>query len=172
MAKKEEKNIPIKNYVILGIIFLISIILVIYLCRCYKVYDESQRETPIVRGHLSEITENEIDSYLVENPSTVFYMCTASDFTCRNYEKDFIKLIDEKNLSNSIIYVNLSNADIDTFVDNFNKNHKYKVKLTKEYPALIVFDESKIISILQGNRKEKLTISQTKNFLDINKIGS
>lgn len=171
MAKKEEKKIPLKNYIILGIIFLVSIVVVVYLCRCYKVYDESQRETPVIRGHLPEITENEVDSYLVENPSTVFYMCTASSFVCRNYEKDFIKLIDEKKLSNSIIYVNLSNADIENFVNNFNNNHKYKVKLTKNYPALVIFEDSKVINILQNDKNEKLTISKTKSFLDMNKIG-
>ncbi|MBR3049683.1 MAG: hypothetical protein IKG58_03925 [Bacilli bacterium] len=171
MTKKEDKKIPVKNYVILGIIFLVSIVLVIYLCNCYKVYDESQRQIPVVRGHLSEITESEIDSYLMENPTTVLYMCTASSFECRNYEKDFIKLIDDKNLVNSIIYINLSDSNMDSFINNFNRNHKYKEKLTNNYPAFVVFEDSKVTNILQGSEKEKLTISKTKSFLDLNKIG-
>lgn len=35
MTKKEDKKIPVKNYVILGIIFLVSIVLVIYFTFCY-----------------------------------------------------------------------------------------------------------------------------------------
>ena len=171
MAKK-EKNIPIKNYIILGAIFVVSIAIIIYLCNWYKVYDEYQREVPVIRTHLSEITDGEIDSYLVENPTTTFYFCTASSFECRNYEKDFIKLIDDKNLSNYIIYVNLSKTDINKFLEQFNNKHKYKIKLTDSYPALVTFEDSKITNILQGTKKEKLTISKTKSFLDINKIGS
>ena len=44
MAKK-EKNIPVKNYIILGAIFIVGIAIIIYLCNWYKVYDEYQRET-------------------------------------------------------------------------------------------------------------------------------
>ena len=98
-------------------------------------------------------------------------MCTASNQTCRNFEKDFIKLIKRKNLQDEIVYLNLSNVDQDTFVNNFNTKYNFKIALTTNYPAIVIFEDGKIVSILQGTTDEELTISKTKQFIEINKIG-
>ena len=172
MEKTELRKIPIKNYIILGVIFIIGIAIIGYLCNWYKVYDEYQRETPVIRGTLSEITAEEINHYVLDNPTTIFYMCTSKDFSCRNYEKDLKKLIESKELQNNIIYVNLTNVDINSFVDDFNNTYNYKKKLTTNYPALVIFEDGKIISILQGNKEKKLTVSKTKQFIELNNIGS
>ena len=77
----EKKVIPKKNYVIVVVMFVALVILVIYLCSLYRVYDEHQREIPVIRGTLSEILPDELDHYIMENPTTVIYMCTASDLS-------------------------------------------------------------------------------------------
>ena len=92
----KEKKIPLKNYIIIALIFLVTIGLTIYLCKCYGVYNESKKEIPVIRGTLSEITSDDFEHYILENQSTKVYMCTASNQTCRNFEKDFIKLIKKK----------------------------------------------------------------------------
>ena len=166
-----EKVIPLKNYIVLSMLFIGIVMLTGYFCNWYHVYDEYQRQTPIIRGTLSEITAEEINHYITDNPTAVFYMCTANDFNCRNYEKDLKKLVISEDLQNSIIYVNLSDIDSNVFVDNFNNTYTYKVKLTTNYPAFVVFNDGKITNILQGNEKNKLTIGKTRQFIDINKIG-
>lgn len=176
MAKndKEEakpKKKAIKNYFLLILIFAASIGLTMYLCNWYRVYDEYQKETPVIRGSLSEITKDELDHYILENPTTVIYMCTSDDILCRNYEKELKKLIEQKNLQESIIYLNLNAINNDEFVEQFNNNYPYKVKLTKRYPALVIFEEGQVSNILQGTETEKLTITKTKQFIEINKIG-
>ena len=45
-----------KNYVILIVIFLLGICLTLYLCKWYKVYDDYQKEIPVIRDSLLEIT--------------------------------------------------------------------------------------------------------------------
>ena len=50
---KKEKNL-VKNYFILAIIFLAGIGLTFYLCRWYKVYDDYKKQTPVIRGTLSQ----------------------------------------------------------------------------------------------------------------------
>ena len=49
--EKEEKNL-LKNYIILVIILLLVVGLTIYLCECYKVYNEEQKTIPVIRGTL------------------------------------------------------------------------------------------------------------------------
>ena len=173
MVKKveEEKKIPIKNYIILAIIFICGIGITLYLCDWYRVYDDYQRQTPVIRGTLSEITTEELEHYVLENPTAVFYMCTSEDIVCRSYEKDFKKYIEKEDLFNDIVYINLSNIDIQSFVDNFNNRYNYKIKLTSNYPALVIFDEGKVSGIIQGDEEEKLTVSKTKQFIEMNNIG-
>lgn len=173
MRKKEEnmKTIPIKNYIILAVLLVFSIAVILYLCNLYLVYDEHQKETPVIRGTLSEITSDELEHYVMENPTTVIYMCTAEDTKCRNYEKDLKKLIHQKDLQETIVYLNLSALNQAEFVNNFNSKYPYKISLSTEYPALVVFEEGKVSNLLQGNSEEKLTITKTKQFIDINNIG-
>lgn len=172
MDKNEEKKriIPAKNYVILVVLFIAVITLVLYLCNLYYVYDEHQREIPVIRDTLFEIQPDEIEHYVMENPTAVFYMCTAADEVCRDFEKDLKKLVAKEELQSAIIYVNLSDVDQSEFVDKFNSKYPYKISLKKNYPAFVVFEEGKVNSILQANRGERLTISETEHFIKLNKI--
>lgn len=169
--KGEERQIPKKNYFILGIVFLVTIGIVWYLCDCYKVYSESQNEIPVIRGTLSEITTEELDHYIMENPTTVIYMCTSEDMNCRIFEEDFIKLIKQKEIQDSIVYLNLTQVNIEEFIDNFNNEYPYKVKLTQHYPAFVIFESGQVKNILQGTENEKLTIKKATQFIEMNKIG-
>ena len=167
---EKEKNY-FKNYVLLGLLFLGCVILTLYICKCYEVYDNHQKQTPVIRDTLSEITADELEHYILENPTIVIYMCTSSDMVCRNYENGFKKLIKSKELQDEIVYLNLSDLDQQKFIEDFNNKYNFKVKLTTLYPALVVFEDGKITSILQGNVDEELTVVKTKQFIEIHKIG-
>lgn len=172
MNKKteEEKVIPKKNYIILVVLFVAIIALVLYLCNLYHVYDEHQREIPVIRGTLYEIQPDELEHFIMENPTTVIYMCTAANETCRDYEKDLKKLVEKDELQESIIYVNLSNVDQNQFVDSFNAAYPYRVTLKKHYPAFVVFEDGDVTAMLQANKNEKLSILDTEQFIKMNKI--
>lgn len=167
----EKKQIKIKNYAILGIIFLVGIILTLYLCKCYEIYSLEQKEIPVIRDSLLEITSEDFDHYLLENPSSIIYMCTAQDDKCRSYEKEFSKLLKKEGLNDYIVYLNLSGIDQEKFVEDFNNKYEYKVQLTSYYPAIVVFEEGKITDILQGDENDKLTVRQTEHFLDLMELG-
>lgn len=167
-----KRNKPLKNYIILGVIFVAVILLVWYCRRWYFVVTDYKKETPVIRGTLNyEITANDFDSYIMENPSSVIYMCTSKDDNCRSFEEDFKKFVVKKNLQDVIIYLNLSDSDIDSFVNSFNEKYKYKIKLTKNYPLLVEFTDGKVTGIVQGSKEKRLTLTKVKNFIDINKIG-
>ena len=168
--KNQEKKITIKNYLILMLIFLVTVAVTLYFCKCYSVYSDGMKEIPIIRGTISEITSEELEHYVQENSNCTVYMCTASNSKCRNFEEDFVKLIKKKNLQDAIVYLNLSNADQEAFIKAFNEKYKYKVKLTSNYPAIVMFEEAAVSSILQET-EEDLTITRAKQFIELNKIG-
>ena len=170
-AKQSERNIGVKNYLIIGLIFLVAIVVTVYLCNVYIGYQESKLEIPVIRGTLSEITSEELEHFISENPTVLLYICTASDESCRNYEKDLKKLVTRKELQNELIYLNISLDEKETFVKTFNETYTSRVKLTDQFPAIIALEEVKTVHILQPNNNERLTISKTQQFIELHRIG-
>ncbi len=170
IMKFPEKKGTLKNYLILAVVFLVTMALTLYFCKCYYVYHDSIKEIPVIRGTLSEISREELDHYILENPNCNIYMCTASNLKCRSFEESFIKLIKKKNLQEDIVYLNLSDVNQDEFIKTFNEKYPYKIKLTTNYPAIVMFEENRVSNLLQENDKE-LTIIKTKQFIELNKIG-
>ena len=178
MKKKNKKNKEIepkktlKNYLILLIVFAVGIGLTLYLCKWYKVIDEEKKQTPVIRGTITnELYPGEVDTFLVEYPSTVLYLCTSDSTKCRNFEKHFKKYINSSELADYIVYVNLTGANQDEFVENFNNKYGAKKTITSSYPALVVLDNGKISDIIQTKKDKKITIKDTKEFLEENNIG-
>ena len=171
MNPKEEKKKLVHNYFLLVVLFAITVGLVIYLCRWYNIYNEYQLETPVIRGSLMEIVNDDLEHYILDNPTAVIYMCTSKEEKCRSFEKDFKKLLKKRDYNNEIIYLNLSDLDQDEFVDSFNSKYDYKSKLTTQYPAFVLFQDGRIVSILQGSLNKPLTITKVKQFLELNEIG-
>ena len=169
--EEEKERSLFKRYLILAFIFVLCMGLVIYLCKWYKVYDDYQKEIPVIRDTLSEITDIDLEHYILDNPTTVIYMCTASDEVCRDFEKDFKKLVIKKEYTDKIVYLNLSGLDQEKFVEEFNNKYKFKVKLTTDYPAIVMFEDGKISSLLQENDKRDFTISTVKDYLELYMIG-
>lgn len=168
--EKENKK-TIKNYILLILLFIASISLIFYLRELYKVNKAEQLKTPVIDGALLEIYETDLEHYVLDNPTTVIYMCTADNEKCRVFERDFKKLLKKKDYNDQIIYLNLTDLDQDSFVNSFNEKYKYKIKLTTDYPAFVLFEDGKIKNVLQGNDKEGLTLVKVKQFLDLNKVG-
>lgn len=167
----KENKIPVKNYFILAFIFLLGIGLTMYFCKWYEVIDTEKKQTPVIRGIIPEISSQELDNFVLENPTTVLYLCTSDNMKCRNFEKDFKKYIIKESMENYIVYVNLTNINQVKFVKDFNNNYEYKTKLTPNYPALIYFNDGKISDMIEGTNSNKLTLSKAKDFLEKNKIG-
>lgn len=168
MIKEKDSKKPLKNYVILIIIFVVSCAFTLYLCEWYNVYDDYKKQTPVIRGTLSEIGYNDLDHYVVDISNVIIYTCTASDDKCRSFEKNFKKYIKKNNLNDDIVYLNVSDVDQEQFINEFNEKYNYKIKLTNNYPAFISFKDGKVESILQNNKKKNLTMSKVEDFLEMN----
>lgn len=166
----EKKKNYVKNYIVLIVLFCSCILLTLYFCKWYNVYKEYEREIPVIRGYLSEITPEDLEHYVIDNSSAIIYLCTANSDECRSFEKDFKKYIQKNGISEEVIYLNLTSVDQEAFVKNFNNTYPYKHKLNGKYPAFVVFQDGKISSVLQGGKNIKITISKVQNFLEVNML--
>lgn len=142
-----EKKIPLKNYIILAVTLIITVILVIYFYLWQKTYEESKKNTIIMDEYIQKINYNELSNYLIENKSTVIYSSVVGSQKTSNFEKKFVKVIQDNSLKNSILYLDLTEVV---------KNKTNKKELLEKYPELnnnikdpliIIFNNDKVIRI-------------------------
>lgn len=139
----KEKNKPLKNYFILAIILILSIILVIYFYMWYGAYEDNKLNTPIMDKYLSVINYNELEDYLVENKNAVIYVSVLENEKIRVFEKKFKNIITDNSLNNSILYLDLTyeSRENDLFLDFKNE---YGVT---DLPCIILFKNGTVYDV-------------------------
>lgn len=161
--KKRSK----KNYVILGVIYIVVILVVLYLASWYNTYSEYKREIPVLKDVVSFISPEEVDHYLTENPSPILYLCTASDSDCREFEENIKQDLEEKNYQ-ELTYVNLESlSDKSGFLQELLDKYGQDFSIER-VPCLIKFVDGRIVSIEDGLNGAVLTRDEALEFLDTN----
>lgn len=164
MSKKDY----VKNYFILFVIFIICIALAFYFRKQYEVYEQYQLEIPVIGDSLPNINIDDLEHYVFDNHIVGVYMCTASADSCRNFEKSFKRYVEKSDITDGIVYLNLSD-DVDAnFVSYFNERFPYKTKLKGNYPAFVIFRDGEVDALLQSSAKKDLTMSKVETFLELN----
>lgn len=169
MPNKKVKEVPAKNYFVLAIIIIVTLLAFVYLFSWFKQYNESKVNTPIITSTLREVEYNNLNTVLKERDVLIMYMCTTDEKVCRNFEKKFVDYIKDNNLSEDIIYLNLGyNEDENNLLNKVYNTYKSDnlVKKVYEYPTLLIFNNSKIVDVLSSNGKDKLTIEDVDKFLE------
>ena len=171
MIKKKEREIPVGNYIKLGLIILATVLLAVFLRNNYISNQEYENGIPIIRDVLvSEINSNEVYHYIRENENTVLYIGASDDSNCRLLEKDLKDVITSRHLESVITYLNLTNTKKKTsFIKEFNKFYDTNVL---GYPSLVLLNDGKVIDIVTVKVGNKLSVDRVINFLDRNNIAS
>lgn len=158
---KEERNVPFRNYIILSLLLILSVIVVIYFYMWYGEFYNAKINMSIIDGHLNVINYNELDTYLIENKNVIVYASILYDEKSRNFEKKFIKVIDDYSLSNKIIYLDLT--------EQYKEKNLYNSIVDKynllDLPCIITFNNGivdDIYSIEDRNYDINLLISYLK----------
>lgn len=146
---KENRNITFRNYIILSVVLIISIIVVIYFYMWYGELKINNIYTPVMNHHLSVINHNEIDTYLIENKNVIIYVSILDDENTRNFEKKFKRVINKYSLNSSILYMNLT--------DEYYNNNKLFNSIKEKYqlvdmPCIITFEDGKVSDIYSIKR--------------------
>ena len=172
MTKQKEekkKEIPLQNYVILGVIIIITLLGVLYLCSWYRQYQDNKINKPVITNVLREVQFNNLDTVLTERDMLIMYMCTTDENICRSFEKKFSEYIKDNNLTEEIVYLNLGySSDENNLLDTVYNTYKSDtlVKKIYEYPTLVIFNQGEIVDVLSSNSKKKITIDQVSEFLE------
>ena len=167
-----SRKIPMKNYFITFVLAVITIIIVFSLMNIYnkqKDYKESSNKNLDI---LSEIKENELETYFTENHDGIIYMSSSNNKNLEEFEKELKKYIVDKNLTKEIVYLNMFNVS-DTFYNEFylkyfNESSNINVDLTKE-PNIFIVNNGKVINYLLSD-KEQINMEDVKKFFKENGV--
>lgn len=167
--KTNNREIPKKNYIILIILSIGTILLVFYLNNIYKERLEYNNQNSNVMSFLSEIKEEELNNYILDNHDTIIYISSSINNENKKFESELKNYINKKNLSKDIIYLDSSNLS-DSFYNNLKNNYlsdglkKQNIQLNIT-PNIIIIKEEKIVNVLYQQATTKFDSKQAKEFI-------
>lgn len=166
MDNKTLRVIPKKNYFILGIILVISIILVNYMYMWSLAYKETKLNIPILDKYMEVINYNELDDYLIENQNTIIYVSVLENNQIREFEKKFKNLLKNNMLDKDILYMDITNDIIDSNIKK-EMDNKYFINLIKmsDVPTVMVFENGILKSIYSVSEND-YDIDRVKQFIN------
>lgn len=167
------KVIPRKNYLLVVVICLATLIVVTYLTYICKKNQAIKVETSILSGYVLELGEKEImtnlRNYALDNPGFVLYVSYDSSKNLNEFEEQLKDLVKEQNIKSNLVFANLNLIANKNFLnelkDNFfsdDLNNNY-IKLEKQ-PNMFLFKNGKIIKVLYY-AEHKIDIEDVKKFL-------
>jgi hypothetical protein len=149
------RKIPKKNYAWLILIVIATVVITFFLTR---MYNHRHQQKSVLYEYLSEVTLNDLDTYLLENETAVLYVDDKYNISDNKEEKELKKKIINNNLYNHFVFLDSSMIDQE-FIRSFNKKYNYSFK--EEYPMIIIIKDKRVVKTYN-----KLNVSKF-NFEDI-----
>ena len=134
--KEKEREIPPKNYIYLTVVILGSILILFYLYRWYDTYRDSKLNTRIMSDYLTVINYNELSNYITENKNAIIYVSVLGDERINKFENSFKNTIARNNLKNAMLYLDITNEDMNTVKNN--------LEIDSELPCIVVYTNGKV----------------------------
>lgn len=165
------RKIPIKNYVILAIIFIATIFVACYIKKVYENKELYENKTNERVNILYELKEDDLKSYLIENRDMMIYMSSAKNKTIETFELEFKNYIIENELTKEIVYLNLDNVSsefLKTFKDKYMNSNLKDVELYNQ-SNLIFMEDGKAIDVLY-EKNQTINMEDVKTFMSNNMV--
>lgn len=168
--KEELRAIPKKNYFILGVVLLLTVLAVYYFYMWNKAYNESKINEPVLDKYMTVINYNELEDYLIENPDTIIYTSILEDKDIRSFENRFKNYIRNDKLDHDVLYM-----DITSEIKSNNKKTDMMKKYSVEYanildiPNVMVFENGKL-KMIYNIQDNDYDVKKTVEFINSIKI--
>lgn len=148
------REIPKKNYLILFLILGFTVLFIFYVRDWYNTSKEYYSKNSAIKDVTREINEGELYSFAVENPKFILYTSSGENGDVKEFESKLKSLIIKDDMSDDILYLNLDNVDVDSFVLNLKNNYSSK-KIDNSFSTasgstFYIFQDGKIKVILNN----------------------
>jgi len=148
-------DIPIKNYIILGIVILFTIMFSFYLRNWYNMSEKTRTYKNLLAQKLPELKLEEVDTFLMENPNIIIYISSGSDQNNKNFEKNLYEYIVKRDRVFDFVYLDKDSITEQEII-NFQKDYgddAIKNRDMTYIPNFYVVQEGKIVNFYntEGN---------------------
>lgn len=141
-----ERKIPLKNYIILGVILIITFSLLYYFYLWFDKYEETKLNRPILTKYMDVINYNELDNYLVENPDAIIYVSVLNNTKIRNFEKQLKQKFKDDLIDNSLLYLDITNSSKKEKEDMEELYYFNNLNIL-DVPCVLTFSSGELVSI-------------------------
>lgn len=142
---KENKTIKPKNYIILGVTIIITVIAVFYMRSWYITTKEYYATNSVMLDAINEINVEELDNYILENPKFILYVSSGQNGNIKSFEKQMKKIVVDEELENITLYLNSDNTNMEQLKQKLNKivdNENINKKINRDSAVSIYIIEN------------------------------
>lgn len=175
-VKKNERYVPMKNYVIAVVVVIGIILITWYGFAWYKVIKENKVSTSYLISE--KVISNEING--LEEISDVFSEVPNSYYVYISYtgseeifamEKELSSLIKDYNLNDKFYYFNVTSLkDNDNYLDSINEAFNLEDNKITSIPTIIYFNEGKAVNIIKKENNVLMNAGDFQKMLDVSNI--
>ena len=155
--KKNNKYIPVKNYIYGILIFIAIILLAWYFISWYQVKKTEKLmnsylvTSNTVNSEIKDITE--IVQVLKESPSEYFvYISYTNDEAVYKLEKKLKNIIDNYGLKDEFYYINITDYQNDENI-YFKLNDTFNTTRIKNTPCILYFKNNELEDVIINSKK-------------------
>ena len=175
-VKKNERFIPIKNYVLAVVIVVVMILLTLYGFEWYKVLKENKVSTSylvkekIISNEIKGL--NEVNDVFSQAPDNYYlYISYTGSEEIYNMEKDLKKVINDYSLNDSMYFLNVSNIkDEEDYIDQINEALNLENKKVKKVPTIIYYNDGKVVDIIERLDDNIMNVGDFEKLLESNRV--
>ncbi len=179
-VKKNERYIPLKNYVLAAVIVVVIILLTWYGFTWYKVLQEGKVSTSylvkekIISNEMKKLEE--VSAVLSEAPNKYYlYISYTGSEEIYKMEKDLKGLINEYGINDTMYYLNVTSLkENETYIDEINKVLKEALIFNgdeiKQVPTIVYINDGVVIDIVDRNDDNIMNVGDFQKLLDVNKV--
>lgn len=148
-----KKEIPLKNYFILILVILLTILAVFYMRDWYNTSKEFYAQNSVMTKVVREIKNDEISNYILENQKFILYVSSGRNTNIKSFEDEFKNLIQKMDLGENVLYMNLDEVDVNDFYNSLNSyasSTKVKNQIVSSDASMYVFTDGKLTMLLNN----------------------
>ena len=146
-----KKEIPIKNYIILGVIVLAAILLTLFAVKWIKDYNSQKMSVSPLEGKIQSVKLGEIDTVISEINEAVIYIGYTGDKRLYITEERLLNYLNKHDFSNKFIYINVSDKlKNDEYIDIIKEKLNITNDLNIEAPSLIYMKNNEVIRVVSN----------------------
>ena len=165
------KKIPKKNYLILGIMTVVTVLLVFYANAWIKTYKQNDLNISPLTNNVNEVYKNELSLSLAESNQIILYVGYNNSDEVKTLEKQILNTIKNKNLNEYFIYYDITaELENDKYLETLKNEFSEVRDSINKAPMFIYVKSGEGLEVIDSS-EGLITIDEFKDLISKNNLG-